>query len=359
MIHPGAWLAWLVAAIVALSVTRNPAYLFFILGAIAITVAVLRPHSKAPPLPMSLWRFGLIIVVFSALFNAFTSHFGATVLFSLPESWPLIGGEITLEGLVFGVLNGLVLAGFLAAFTVLNLALPVHSLVRMIPRAFYPVAVVISIAVAFVPNTLAQFQAVREAQTMRGHRVRGLRDWLPLFMPVLIGGLERAMQLSEAMTARGFGGTGLDSRSDQNRRGLLPVRLSLLTGLFCVLAGLALRLFGVSMSGTLLLLAGSALLILALWMQGRGVRRTVYRPARWVLHDWFVLVGAALVAVVYLFPLPGLDRSSLHYSPYPLLSWPDLNSWIVLATAGLLVPASILARASFRRDPLRPDGASA
>ncbi len=24
---------------------------------------------------------------------------------------------------------------------------------------------------------------------MRGHRVRGLRDWLPLFMPLLVGGI--------------------------------------------------------------------------------------------------------------------------------------------------------------------------
>ena len=31
--------------------------------------------------------------------------------------------------------------------------------------------------------------------------MRGLRDWLPLLMPLLIGGLERALQLAEAMTA--------------------------------------------------------------------------------------------------------------------------------------------------------------
>src|SRR4030065_1354430 len=92
----------------------------------------------------------------------------------------------------------------LLSFMLLNLALPVRDLLRLIRRAFFPVAVVTSIAVTYLPTTLRQFQQIREAQAVRGHQVRSLRDWLPLLMPLLVGGLEHAMQLAEAMTARGF-----------------------------------------------------------------------------------------------------------------------------------------------------------
>src|SRR4030043_448637 len=91
-----------------------------------------------------------------------------------------------------------------ASFTVLNLALPVRDLISLIPRAFFPVAVVTSIAVTYLPTTLRQLRQIREAQAVRGHQVRSLRDWLPLLMPLLVGGLEHAMQMAEAMTARGF-----------------------------------------------------------------------------------------------------------------------------------------------------------
>ena len=111
-------------------------------------------HTGAAAVPGAI---ALLIVFTSALFNLVTAHFGQTVLFRLPAAIPLLGGPYTLEALVFGIINGLVLAGFLGAFTVLTMALPTHALICLIPRALYPVAVVISIAVAFVPATLSQF----------------------------------------------------------------------------------------------------------------------------------------------------------------------------------------------------------
>ncbi len=174
-LHPRAWIAWLVAAIVALSLSRNPVYLLLILGCIAMVSRVLRREAETPLLPLPLLRLSLVIVTLSALFNFVTAHFGQTVLFTLPAGIPLLGGPYTLEALVFGMVNGLVLVGFLAAFNVLYQALPTQALIRMIPRALYPIAVVISIAVSFVPTTLAQFQQIREAQMMRGHQIRGVR----------------------------------------------------------------------------------------------------------------------------------------------------------------------------------------
>ncbi len=331
MIHPAAWLTWVGAILVALSMTRNPIYLGLILLWLALVGVLVQPTEKTAPIPISPWRFGLIVVGLSALFNALTVHFGSTVLFTLPDL-PVIGGPITLEAITFGLLNGLTLAGIFAAFTILNQALPVRAIVRLIPRAFYPVAVVISIALTFVPATLRHLQQIREAQAVRGHRLRGLRDWLPLFMPLLVGGLERALQLAEAMTARGFAG------SDGQAHPTLT-RAALVGGLVAVLSGWLLRLlWGQALLGGGLLLGGIILIGATLWWVGRQVPRTIYRPQPWLARDWLVALCAGLTAAAFLLPLPGLERASIFYYPYPTLLLPEFNPLIGAATAGLLGP---------------------
>ncbi len=279
-------------------------------------------HTGAAAVPGAV---ALLIIFTSALFNLVTAHFGQTVLFRLPAAIPLLGGPYTLEALVFGIINGLVLAGFLGAFTVLTMALPTHALIRLIPRAFYPVAVVISIAVAFVPATLSQFQQIREAQLVRGHRVRGLRDWLPLFMPLLVGGMERAFQLAEAMTARGFGTLGADATAGAGRlqaSSAIFSRWLLVLGLSALLTGLLLRLmWGQAVAGMIGIVLGTGLVVAALWLQGRNVKRTVYRTQRWTGRDWAVAAGVMVTFAGYVL-LPRISSVSLGVFPLSKAHFP-------------------------------------
>ena len=83
--------------------------------------------------PISPFKFALLVIGLAALFNAFTSHVGQTRLFTIPGRLPLFSGPVTLEGVVYGAINGLALAGMFAAFALLNQVLPVQALVRMIP----------------------------------------------------------------------------------------------------------------------------------------------------------------------------------------------------------------------------------
>lgn len=347
MIHPRAWLIWLAAAIVTLSLTRNPLYLLLILACLTGVSQALRREAYTPVLPLPLLRLGLLIVATSALFNFASAHFGRTVLWSLPASIPLIGGPWTLEALVFGAVNGLVLVGFLLAFNVLYQALPTQALIRMIPRALYPVAVTISIAVSYVPTTLEQFYQIRDAQRMRGHQVRGVRDWLPLFMPLLVGGLERAFQLAEAMTARGFGSLGALPRTGQDFS-----RVALAAGLAALLSGLLLLLFWQQpVAGWALVALGIGALLLALWHQGRRVQRSVYRREAWSSRDTLMTLAAVVTLAVYALPS---SRASLAWSPYPQISWPGLAPLLGLATLGLLAPAALLARSHKVRTKATP-----
>lgn len=283
---------------------------------------------------MSPLRFGLLVIATSAIFNALMVHVGDHVLVTLPAWIPLFGGPVTLEALVYGALNGVVLAGLFAAFTVVNRVLPVRAALRLVPRAYYPVAVIMSIAVTFVPTTLQQVQQIREAQAVRGHRMRGVRSWLPLIVPLLEGSLERSMQLAETMMARGFASG--EAQADNRPQWLL------LAGLVGLVAGWLVRLvWRLELIGSLLLVAAAVALIGGLMLAGRQHPHTVYRPDEWHGRDWLVIAGALIAACAYLAPLPGLDRQSLFYYPYPALAWPTVSLWIALATLGLGVPTIV------------------
>jgi energy-coupling factor transport system permease protein len=209
--------------------------------------------------------------------------------------------------------------------------LPVRSLLRLVPRAYYPAAVVMSIAVTFAPSALQQIQQVREAQAVRGHRMAGVRSWLPLLVPLLEGSLERSMQLAEAMMARGFAaGEAVADRRPQ---------LLMLGGMVAFLIGWLLRLaWQQEAGGWALLFGGTLLLLAALWLAGRRHPHTVYRPDTWHWRDGVVIGAAVVAASAYMIPWPGLDRAPLFYYPYPALVWPELSVPILLATLGLGAP---------------------
>jgi energy-coupling factor transport system permease protein len=333
-----AWLVWLVSVLAVASTTRNPLYLALVALSLAVVQAVAIPDvaTERRGLVVSPWRLARVLLPLSIAFNALTVHVGETVLFRLPAKWPLIGGPVTLEAAAFGALNGAALLLLLAGFGVLNAAVPMRDLLRLTPRAFHQMGVVVSIALTFFPHTLRTLARVREAQAIRGHRVRGVRDWTPLVVPLLVGGLEQAMGLAEAMVARGYGST---RAADQP----VGVRVLLVLGLLGVLVGWAGRMVLPEWSlqvgprqlalGTGVALLGAALVLLALWWAGQDVLYTTYRPRRLNARDVGVMVAAGLaIGAVF---LPG----RLAYSVYPRLSVPPFDLLRGGLLLGLLGPA--------------------
>ena len=200
--HPFAWLAWLAAAALPALSTRNPLYLSLTLLAVAVVYAALGRRSPLAQSWGAFVRFSVMLWLLSIPFTALTSHYGTIVLFRLPAAWPIIGGPITLEAMLYGLTGGLALVTLLLIFAAFNVAVDQARLLRMTPGFIHGAGVVTGIAVAFVPQMVTSWQAIREAQQVRGHKVRGVRDVLPLVMPLLVTALERAMQLAESMEAR-------------------------------------------------------------------------------------------------------------------------------------------------------------
>jgi len=334
--HSLAWIIWVAASLAALSGSRNPLYLILLLLCIAFVGMIVNLQDDSAEIPIPILRVGTMIVVLSSIFNGLMMHYGETVLFVIPGQIYLISGIITLEAIFYGFLNGLVLAGFLAVFSILNQALPVQALVQLIPRAFYPVAVVVSIAITYVPVTLRQMQQIREAQMVRGYRWRGWRDWLALFMPLLVNGLERAMGLTEAMMARGFAADDLPDQENTPRLILGAGSIFLVGGWLMRTAG---WLPGLGLVGVL---TGLAAIFGILWLIGKRVPRTIYRQEKWMRRDWLITAGALITGFFFLFPIPGIDRASLNYYPYPRLTLPGFAPLLGLAALGLLGPGIVL-----------------
>ncbi len=196
------WLAWLLGAL--LLVSANPYYLLMLL-LVCLSVYLTCTPPDGPGISGGLLlRFGLVITGFVVLFNFLTAHYGQTVIARLPSGWPAIGGILTLEGLTAGLLRGLALLTLLAVFAVFNRVMDHYELLKLIPRPLYRVGLAASVAVAFVPQTLAAARDIAAAQQLRGYRVR-TRDLLPLFAPLLTLGLEKAVQMAEALETRAWG----------------------------------------------------------------------------------------------------------------------------------------------------------
>jgi energy-coupling factor transport system permease protein len=324
-----AWLIWVLAMAMLVTVARNPLYTLILLLVARLVTAAWGTFQGGLPLPF--WRSAALILLLSTAINVLFVDTGATVFGRLPEHWPLVGGAMTMEAAVYGAHNGLILLALLAAFMALNALVPAGELIRLAPRAFYSLGVVLLITLTYVPETVRHLNRVREAQAIRGHRLRGLRDWQPLLIPLLIGGLERAMQLAETMVARGYGAT------DGNEQPV-AVRLALLSSLVALLVGWLLALWW-GWPGYVLLLAGAAVLIILIRQLGRSVRHTIYRPSRWQKQDTLLLATVVLPLSLAFLPSPLLDHTTLFYSPYPQVTLPSFDPLFGVALACLALPA--------------------
>lgn len=365
--HTLTWLAWLGAAAYLALVNQQPLQsILLILATGTVFAAVSRanqpeayPGAKdASPHAGQAWkvqgwstflRFGLSVWLVALFFNLLFAHAGNIVLFVLPRNWPFIGGPITLEALLYGLANGASLFAVLLVFATLNLGLDAHRLLRWLPAGLYQAGLIVSIALSFIPQLIASLREIREAQLLRGHKFRAIRDWIPLFVPLLTTALERSLTLAESMEARGFGGIDRFAVADSSVSPM-PIRTersttnlqrgATLAGLLALLVGLLWRATdSVQWLGLLSVALGILLLFAALYMQGRRLKRTHYHHELWQQRDTLVSLAclASLAITAY---TQARDPAALFYYPYPPYSpWPGFSPALGLAILLIATPA--------------------
>jgi energy-coupling factor transport system permease protein len=141
------------------------------------------------------------------LLTPFVSTIGYHVLWSGP-TLPVLGQlDVTREELRIGLFQGLRLTAVALAFAAYALLLD-HD--RLVQSAGFARRSVLAIALAtrLVPTLERDAAGLVEALRGRGVEVTGARGRARLLAPLLAGSLERALNLAEAMEARGYGRPG-------------------------------------------------------------------------------------------------------------------------------------------------------
>ncbi|NLB28641.1 MAG: energy-coupling factor transporter transmembrane protein EcfT [Clostridiales bacterium] len=159
----------------------------------------------------------IIVIVLTAFLNVFFTD-GETLF----EVWVV---RITREGLVQAAKMALRLAmlitgTFMLTYTTSPIALTdgIESLFKPLQKIRFPVhelAMIMSIALRFVPTLIEETQKIMSAQKARGADfetgsiMRRAKALLPILVPLFISAFRRAEELADAMESRCYhGGTG-------------------------------------------------------------------------------------------------------------------------------------------------------
>lgn len=338
-LHAIAWLVWALAAAASIELAPSPLYVALVVAVAFLVVAVHGRDTAVARTSFSvLLVFGVVFAVLRVVLTALTTHAGTDVLFTTPHvDLPRLlggfrlGGTIELPVVLQAASESFVIIGVMAVFGAFNAVVSHHELVQSAPRAFYEVGLVVTVAIAFVPATLATVHRVGEADRARtgGRAVRRGR-LVRRTVPVLESGLERSLALAESMDARGFGHQG-STGADRVSGSLLLVALLGLAGAFIALVG---RAGGVAAA---LGMAGAASLLVAVVVASRQSRRVRYRPRRMTPADWAVAT-LCLAAPAGLSLLALAGDGSLVWTASPL-RLPALNVLAVLSLGALVSPA--------------------
>ncbi len=361
-LDPRAWMLWAIAASLPPLLGRNPwplaATLLAVLGVwFAWSVGVAGARWR-PLLRLALF-FGAVGVVF----NLLTAHVGDLVIGALPQTWPIVGGPLTLNALIYGLLGAVAILALVAVSATLGATLDWSAMMRLLPERMAPLAVAGSIAWSYLPRTVAAFSEIRESQMSRGYRPRGIRDAAPLVIPLLAGGLERSMITAEALEARAFGAPLSPELVPRPWQvvSLVVGLIAALTGAFCLALG------QIAASTSLLGLAAVTIaagllnrtsierwlgahrpsrVFLAPSAQGEGgrgakiLRRTRYRAPIWERPE-LIVSGAAIAVLCVEIAMLAIDPTAFRYEPYPSLTAPAIDLPLLAALGLLLAPAAV------------------
>jgi energy-coupling factor transport system permease protein len=330
-LHPVAWWVWALGLMVAASRTTDPILLLSILGVLVVVVEARRQAAAWAGAFAAALRLGGVVVILRTLLEVLlAAPMGIHAVITLPEvplpSWMAgvrLGGLVTWESVVAGLLEGLRLAVIICCAGAANSLAAPSRLLRAVPAALYEVGVAVVVALTFAPNMLNDARRIRIARRLRGYEESALMAFARSGGPVLEGGLERSIRLAEAMDSRGYGRRGALTAGQRRRQSGL-----ILAGFAGALIGLygLLDVSAPSVLGWPMVAVGAGLGVLGLRAAGRGSPRSRYRPDPWRWEEW--ATGASGMGAAMAFALSG--SSALRFQATPL-EWPSTPTGPLIA----------------------------
>jgi energy-coupling factor transport system permease protein len=339
-LDPRAALAWLAGAAAVIFAFDNP-WLHLLLSVIALAIARAWAEPQQGGIAAGLVGFAIGVTVLRTALFALTGHAGTTVLVRLPVlqlppvfGGTTLGGPVTAEAVTSGVVEGLKLVAVVASFGAFLAVTETIDVVRLLPRVLFEAGLIVSIAMAFIPQLARTAGDVRDAARMRGERRRFAVS--ALVMPLLATALERSIMLAESLDARGYGRTSAPPgeagwRAAAAGSGLL----ALITGALWALGTFP------RVTGLVAALALAAL-VASLARLSKAVARTVYRRRRFRRGDAVVAAtGVAVLLASLVLAGTGLAATPSPYAPDGGRHLPAPEPAAAVVVAILVLPAAL------------------
>lgn len=356
-LHPFAWWGYAIALAVTAGATSNPLLLLAIVAVVTlVTIARRGDNPWAKGFKLYLW-LGLFVVAFRVAFRVvFGGGDGPTILFTLPEV-PLpefvrgvrLLGPVSLESLLYGLYDGLRLATMIICVGAANSLANPKRLLAALPSALYELGTILVVSFSVFPQLGDSFTRVLKIRRLRRSReARTRRQRLgvveTIIVPVLSDALERSVALAASMEVRGYGRGGVATareRALSSGAGLAGVAVLAVWSYFLLARpGIGPTVLRTNLVELGLLLVGIGLIVLAMRVIGRHVRRTRYRRDRWRVAETLTLVCGLVPAAIVEYVRSYGDPSVLHPSITPLV-WPALDPLLLAAVAVAALPAFI------------------
>ena len=189
---------------------------FFGFGIILVLLGIMIAASKVPfGMVLRSIKPILFLLVFTMILNVFFVSGGTVIV-----EWWII--KITSEGVLFAVrmalrLLFLVMGASLLTLTTtpVDLTHAIEKLLKPLNVIHFPVhelALIMSIALRFIPSLMEETDRIIRAQTARGadfesgNIIKRAKAFVPILIPLLIGAFKRADELATAMDARCYRG---------------------------------------------------------------------------------------------------------------------------------------------------------
>lgn len=159
-----------------------------------------------------LLKLVLPLGLLSAAINGLFSHFGVTVLFTLPD-----GNVFTLESVIYGIVFALRASSMLIWIISFNETLTGDKIIFLFGRFSPKIALVISMALRFVPLIMRQSEEINTAEKgigsgiSSGSFIRRIKSASKRLSVLISWSLERGIDTQHSMNARGYGLKGRTS----------------------------------------------------------------------------------------------------------------------------------------------------
>ena len=218
--HPVSALLFFVLAVTASTASTHPAMLTICFCSAAACDIALQGKKAVRLLVRGLLPMLALISCFNGLYN----HYGVTVLFRMRS-----GNNFTLEALLYGLVFAVKACSAILWLDLTAEALPSEKVIFLFGRFSPRLALVIAMALRFLPLIRRQSAQINAAQkglgaTTDGNLFRRLRAAAHRLSILISWTLERGVDTADSMRARGY---GLKGRTQYDRFAFSPLDAAL------------------------------------------------------------------------------------------------------------------------------------